>query len=69
MENYTEKVKEIIKGIDQEIEQFEKALSDADEHAQFISGHVAGLKRAKTTIEIFFHKELNGETKDVQRNE
>lgn len=61
MDNHTEKVKEILKGIDAEIEQYKKAIHDANEHNKFLSGNIAGLRRAKTTLEIFFHNDLKKE--------
>jgi hypothetical protein len=61
MDNQTAKLKEILKGLDAEIEQYEKAINDAEEHIKFISGNIAGLRRAKTTLEIFFHNDLKKE--------
>ena len=61
MENQIAKIKEILKGIDDEIEQYEKAQAEAHEHAKFVAGNIAGLRRARTTLEIFFHNDLKKE--------
>lgn len=61
MDNHPAKIKEILKGIDQEIEQYEKLDMDVIEHSKFIKGNIAGLRRARTTLEIFFHKDLKQE--------
>jgi hypothetical protein len=58
MDNSTNKIKEIIKGLDQEIASFEKAIDTSDEHTKFLKGNVAGLRRAKDTLEIFFKPQL-----------
>ena len=52
------KLKEIIKGFDEEIAQYEKALNTSEEHTKFLKGNISGLRRAKTTIEIFFKNQL-----------
>jgi hypothetical protein len=65
MDNHTAKIKEILRGIDDEIEQYEKAQAEAYEHAKFVSGNIAGLRRARTTLEIFFHNDLKEETQHV----
>lgn len=61
MDNHAAKIKEILKGIDQEIEQYEKVQAEAFEHAKFVAGNIAGLRRARTTLEIFFHNDLKEE--------
>ncbi|TDQ12805.1 hypothetical protein [Pedobacter metabolipauper] len=57
----TLKLKEIIKGLNDEIQQYEKAVLQTDEHAKFFKGNIAGLRRSKTTLEIFFQKQLEDE--------
>jgi argonaute-like protein implicated in RNA metabolism and viral defense len=60
MDNSTNKIKEIIKGFDEEITSYEKAIVTADEHAKFLKGNVAGLRRAKETLQIYFKNQLEG---------
>lgn len=69
MDTQIEKIKVILKSIDDEIEQYEKAQVEAHEHAKFVAGNIAGLRRAKTSLEIFFHNDLKKEVEDVKCNQ
>jgi len=61
MDSQIEKIKVILKSIDDEIEQYERVKMDAIEHSKFIAGNIAGLRRAKTSLEIFFQNDLKKE--------
>lgn len=63
-ETTTNKITEIIRDFDDEIHQYEKAIKESDEYAIFLKGNIAGLRRAKTTLEIFFKKHLESEVKN-----
>lgn len=60
MDNHTAKINEILRGIDEEIDQREKDPANAD-HKAFEAGYRAGLARVMTTIQIFFHNDLKKE--------
>lgn len=59
------KVKEIIRGMEDEILQYEKAKVNAVDHLKFLEGNIAGLRRSKTTLEIFFQNDLKQEVSNA----
>lgn len=55
------KLKEILRGIDDEILQYEKSKLKSIDHIKYLEGNISGLRRSKTALEIFFQSDLKQE--------